>query len=174
MMPHVWATCSWICTGTPISTAVEDLAGQFVALHMAPLNIASCFTAVVKWPFNGRMTGERGTGNLLDLLYILKSTMIRHTKLQVCAGQCIGLLGLRVQNPTLSSFSRAIVLWPKGFLLYVMKALHFRVLMKLNTMICKGLESGSGLIQVTPARLTGAGRRGGAEPSAQDPAGRAR
>ncbi len=38
----------WLCTGTPINTAVEDLMGQLAALHMAPLSKKSFFDGNIK------------------------------------------------------------------------------------------------------------------------------
>ncbi|GIL83947.1 hypothetical protein Vretimale_10963 [Volvox reticuliferus] len=69
----------WICTGTPINNAVDDLLGQFGAINLMPLGKKIFFDSYIKhnptfWSRNGA------------LLYTLRHMMIRHTKTQNLAG----------------------------------------------------------------------------------------
>ncbi|GLC42798.1 hypothetical protein PLESTM_001380900 [Pleodorina starrii] len=86
----------WLCTGTPINNAVDDLLGQFGAIHLAPLGKKSFFDSYIKYPF---MAGSRLTGlNFMPLLYALRHTMIRHTKAQNLGGE--GVLQLPDKTET--------------------------------------------------------------------------
>ncbi|KXZ53508.1 hypothetical protein GPECTOR_7g958 [Gonium pectorale] len=74
----------WLCTGTPLSNAVDDLLGQFGAIHMLPLGKKTYFDSYIKAPFNG---GRYYQLTPLPLLYALRHAMIRHTKAQNLGGE---------------------------------------------------------------------------------------
>lgn len=78
------ASRRWCCTGTPINNAIDDLVGQFAAIHLHPLNWNSFFDAHIKPAFSGSYYQEGGAA---PLLYVLRRVMIRHTKQQVIAGE---------------------------------------------------------------------------------------
>ena len=71
----------WVCTGTPINNGVDDLVGQFAALHMKPYSMPGFFNSFIKLHYhqshNFSFHGDT------PLLYLLSCIMVRHTKQQV-------------------------------------------------------------------------------------------
>ncbi|CAD7697990.1 unnamed protein product, partial [Ostreobium quekettii] len=80
------ATHRWVCTGTPINTHTNDLAGQFQALHMFPLDNSTCFNGNFKW---ADCLARQGTSDIAKLSYVLSKCMVRHTKKQMFGGRSI-------------------------------------------------------------------------------------
>ncbi|KAK9830036.1 hypothetical protein WJX72_009324 [[Myrmecia] bisecta] len=70
----------WCVTGTPINTDVNDLLGQFAALHFSPFDNKGFFSKYVKTAFSGNMYSRKGGATLL---YTLSQMLIRHTKEQL-------------------------------------------------------------------------------------------
>eukprot|EP00955_Chlamydomonas_euryale_P025908 273392-Chlamydomonas_euryale.AAC.1 len=80
----------WCCTGTPVSTSVEDLLGQFAAVHLAPMSSKPYFDTHLKHVFShsqaARYIGLQTSG-YETLLYTLRGVLVRHVKTQVLAGE---------------------------------------------------------------------------------------
>jgi hypothetical protein len=75
----------WCCTGTPISTEINDLFGQFLALRMPPFNNKVFFDARVKHVMQeNRYYGSSSNG---EVVYMLDHSLVRHTKRQVLGGE---------------------------------------------------------------------------------------
>jgi SNF2 family DNA or RNA helicase len=72
----------WVCTGTPLNNDIMDLLGQFAVLHMQPLGSKPFFDSRIKPAFTGHGYGV----SLVPLLYMLRHSMVRHTKAQTIAG----------------------------------------------------------------------------------------
>ncbi|KAG2441423.1 hypothetical protein HYH02_010011 [Chlamydomonas schloesseri] len=84
----------WLCTGTPINTAVEDLLGQVAALQMAPLSKKTFFDGHIKLPFLG--SHRHYHMSLRPLLFAMRYALVRHTKAQSLGGEGV----LQLPNKT--------------------------------------------------------------------------
>mmetsp|Transcript_13439 Transcript_13439/g.44267 ORF Transcript_13439/g.44267 Transcript_13439/m.44267 type:complete len:1465 (-) Transcript_13439:1441-5835(-) len=74
----------WACTGTPVSSSIDDLYGLAVFLKIAPFDTKAYFNTFLKTAFQHHRIANRSTlGNLLNLL---KAVMMRHTKKQQIGG----------------------------------------------------------------------------------------
>ncbi|GIL56371.1 hypothetical protein Vafri_11730 [Volvox africanus] len=69
----------WICTGTPINNSLDDLMGQFGAIHLMPLGKKTYFDRHIKQSLSNVYRND-------ILLYTLRHLMIRHTKALDLAG----------------------------------------------------------------------------------------
>ncbi|KAG2497725.1 hypothetical protein HYH03_004461 [Edaphochlamys debaryana] len=80
------ASRRWLCTGTPINNAVDDLMGQFGALQLAPFSKKTYFDSHIKSWFANSAQRHAGASPL-PLLYALRCALVRHTKAQSLGGQ---------------------------------------------------------------------------------------
>ncbi|GLI60102.1 hypothetical protein VaNZ11_002121 [Volvox africanus] len=69
----------WICTGTPINSSLDDLLGQFGAIHLMPFGKKTYFDQHIKHSLSNVVRND-------SLLYTLRHMMIRHTKALDLAG----------------------------------------------------------------------------------------
>ncbi|KAK9847690.1 hypothetical protein WJX84_004737 [Apatococcus fuscideae] len=77
----------WVCTGTPINNGVDDLLGQFTALHLAPYSMPGFFNPFIKSHYHGSHQYSYHADT--PLLYLLSCIMVRHTKQQVLGGEAV-------------------------------------------------------------------------------------
>jgi SWI/SNF-related matrix-associated actin-dependent regulator of chromatin subfamily A3 len=74
----------WVCTGTPVGADVSDLLGQFQVLGLPPFSLAAFFARHVR---NAVGANAPHHGRCPELLFVLRATMVRHTKRQVLGGE---------------------------------------------------------------------------------------
>ena len=99
----------WACTGTPISSDVMELFGQFAALQLAPFSSQGFFS---RFKYALGPQSHRMNGSPAPLYYALSRVLVRHTKHQKTGGETV------LQLPPLTRESVAVAFAPEERRLY--------------------------------------------------------
>ncbi|KAG1670539.1 hypothetical protein FOA52_015404 [Chlamydomonas sp. UWO 241] len=103
----------WCCTGTPIGTSVEELLGQFAAIHLSPMSTKPFFDAAFKPVFSNASRYHGDASGLATLLYTMRTCLVRHTKLQTLEGEQV------LQLPPKTETDVSVQLTPEEQALYL-------------------------------------------------------